>query len=148
MGSYDALKKRSPAMEPLLIHLSQALNDTPRVELTRLVWKTGGALDVGEKAAVDARRGVVSPPVGAAATNWAVIEIQAQLPVGLSSDQRAQIELIESFAARLRDPQTNVTVLSRPFDIESDKSLRSHGERTDAQLADVPKFALRIARPL
>jgi hypothetical protein len=149
MSSYDALQKRGPAMEPLLIHLSRALNDTPRIELTRLVWKIGDALDAGQKAAADAgRNGVVAPAASAAAKNWAVIEIQAQLPVGLGSDQRAQLDLIESFATRLRDAQTDVRVLSRPFDIESDKSLRSHGERTDAQLADVPKFALRIARPL
>jgi hypothetical protein len=149
MSSYDALQKRGPAMEPLLIHLSRALNDTPRIELTRLVWKIGDALDAGQKAAADAgRNSGAAPAPGAAARNWAVLELQAQLPVGLGSDQRAQLDLIESFATRLRDAQTDVRVLSRPFDIESDKSLRSHGERTDAQLADVPKFALRIARPL
>jgi hypothetical protein len=76
------------------------------------------------------------------------IEIQAQLPLGLVTDQRAQIDLIEGFAARLRDKQTDVRVLSRPFDIESDKPLKSTGEKGDAQVADVPKFSLRIARPL
>ena len=64
------------------------------------------------------------------------------------SDRRAQIELIESFAARLRDPKTNVRILSRPFDIESDKPLKSVSEKGEAKLADAPKFALRIARQM
>ena len=75
-----------------------------------------------------------------------MIEINARLPLGMISDQRAQIELIESFAARLRDPKTDVRILSRPFDIESDKPLRSANEKAETQLADAPKFALRIAR--
>jgi hypothetical protein len=37
---------------------------------------------------------------------------------------------------------------SRPFDIESDKPLKSAGEKAEAQLADAPKFALRIARQM
>ena len=76
-----------------------------------------------------------------------VIEIQAQLPLGLVTDQRAQLDLIENFAARLRDKQTDVRVLSRPFDIESDKPLRSVGDAR-AQGGEVPKFSLRLARPL
>jgi hypothetical protein len=76
-----------------------------------------------------------------------VVEIEAQLPLVLVSDQRAQLALIDHFAARLRDPKTDVRILSRPFDIESDKSLRSMGDAR-AQGADVPKFSLRMARPL
>jgi hypothetical protein len=77
-----------------------------------------------------------------------VIEINARLPLGMLSDQRAQLELIENFATRLRDPRTDVRILSRPFDIESDKPLRSASEKGEAQLADAPKFALRIARQM
>ena len=77
-----------------------------------------------------------------------MIEINARLPLGMLSEKRAQLELIENFAARLRDPQTDVRILSRPFDIESDKPLKSAGEKAEAQLADAPKFALRIARQM
>jgi hypothetical protein len=38
--------------------------------------------------------------------------------------------------------------LSRPFDIESDKPLKSASDKAEAQLADAPKFALRIARQM
>jgi hypothetical protein len=145
---FDTLQKRSPGLEPLLTHLSLALNENSRIELTRLTWKITDRLDAGEKTAEDAKRGVIPPAAAGSATSWMAIEIQAQLPLGLVTDQRAQIELIEGFAARLRDKQTDVRVLSRPFDIESDKPLKSTGEKGDAQAADVPKFSLRIARPL
>ena len=76
-----------------------------------------------------------------------MVEIEAQLPLVLVSDQRAQLALIDSFAARLRTAKTDVRVVSRPFDIESDKSLRSTGDAR-AVSTDVPKFSLRLARPL
>lgn len=143
IGRFDALQKRTPAMDPLLIHLSLALNNNPRIELTSLTWKIADSIDTGEKSPA----APLATPVAAATGGvWAVIEISARLPLGMVSDQRAQLELIESFAARLRDPRTDVRVLSRPFDIESDKPLRSASENAGAQLADAPKFALRIAR--
>ena len=150
IGRVETLRQRTPAMEPLLTHLSLALNDSPKIELARLTWKIVDRLDVGQKVPLDAKPGTgATPPAAAAgAGSWVTIEIQAQLPLGLVSDQRAQIELIENFAARLRDARTDVQVTSRPFDIESDKSLKSAGEKGEAQVADAPKFALRIARPL
>jgi hypothetical protein len=147
----ETLEKRAPSMEPLLLHLSHALTDTPRIELTRLAWKIADRPDTDLKGSEDAnRRPGIAPVVAtvAAAGNWTVIEIQAQLPLGLVGDKRAQIELIESFVGRLRDPQTDVRVLSRPFDIESDKALKSGGDRGEVQLSDAPNFSLRIARPL
>ena len=150
LGRFDTLQKRSPAVEPLLLQLSLALNDNPRIELTSLAWKIGDRPDAGGKLADDAKRGTGAAPALTNATpgNWTVIEIQAQLPLGLVSNKRAQLELIDSFVARLRNPQTEVTVLSRPFDIESNKSLKSSGESGDAKLAETPRFALRIARQL
>jgi hypothetical protein len=136
-GRIDALLKRSPDAEPLLVYLSLALNENPRVELSRLDWKIAERIDGGDKTAA----------VQGNASGWMVVEIQAQLPLGLVSDRRAQIDLIEGFAARLRDKQTDVRVLGRPFDIESDKPLKSASDKGGAQ-TDVPVFSLRIARPL
>jgi hypothetical protein len=76
-----------------------------------------------------------------------VIELNARLPLAMVSDQRAQIELIESFATRLRNPRTDVRILSRPFDIESDKPLRSASDKGGAQLGDAPKFSLAHCTP-
>ncbi len=143
IGRFDALQKRTPPMEPLLQHLSLGLNEFPRIEISSLSWKIADSVDAGEK-----------PPTapgaapGAGGGVWTVIEINARLPLGMLSDQRAQLELIENFAARLRDPRTVVLVLDRPFDIESDKPLRSASEQSVAQLADAPKFSLRIARQM
>ena len=149
-GRVEALQKRTPAMEPLLTHLSLALNDNPRIELTQLTWKIADHLGAGQKGSADANRvtAAAQPATSAGTASWVTIEIQAQLPLGIVSDQRAQIEMLERFATRLRDPQTDVQILARPFDIESDKSLKSAGESSEAQLAAAPKFALRIARPL
>ncbi len=147
IGRFETLQKHTPAIEPLLLHLSLALNDAPRIELTRLAWKAADRLDAGSKPG-DGAAGARAAPPGSATENWAVVEIQAQLPYSLVSDKRAQLELIESFAARLRDPRTDVRVLSRPFDIESDKSLRNPVETGEVQVADAPKFSLRIARQM
>lgn len=147
IGRFDVLQKRTPVIEPLLLHLSLALNDTPKVELTRLAWKTVDRLEGGPQPAEGVTPGPGAALPGAAGSEgWAVIEFQAQLPLGLASDKRAQLELIEAFAARLRDPATDVRVLSRPFDIESDKALRNPTEKGDVQIADMPKFAFRVAR--
>jgi len=149
LGRFDVLQKRAPAIEPLLIHLSLVLNDNPRVELTSLTWRIAESLDTGEKPAAKIPGAVPTPPAAAAIGSvWAVIELNARLPLGMVSDQRAQIDLIEGFAARLRDARTDVRILSRPFDIESDKPLKSASEKAEAQLADAPKFALRIARQM
>jgi hypothetical protein len=56
--------------------------------------------------------------------------------------------LIENFASRLRNPQTDVRVINRPFDIESDKPLRSATEKSEVHASDMPTFDLRIARQL
>ncbi|NJD33551.1 MAG: hypothetical protein FIA96_01695 [Betaproteobacteria bacterium] len=144
---FEVLQKRAPAIEPLLNHLSLALNENPGIELASLTWKIADSLDAGEKAPDEARGKAGALPVAAAAGGvWAVIEINARLPLGMVNDQRRQIELIEGFAARLRAPRTDVRILSRPFDIESDKPLRSSSEKGEAQLADAPKFSLRLAR--
>jgi hypothetical protein len=149
LGRFDVLQKRTPAMEPLLTHLSLALNDNPRIELVRLTWAIADSLDTGEKVTAEIKGAAGTPPPATAAKGvWAMIEIDARLPLGMVSDQRAQIELIESFAARLRDPRTEVRILSRPFDIESDKPLKSAREQGETRLADAPKFALRIARQM
>ncbi len=145
IGRFDTLQKRSPAIEPLLIDLSRALDDNPRIELASLSWKIANSLDTGEKVAAGAAP-AVAPAAAPAAGVWSVIELNARLPLAMVSDQRAQIELIESFSTRLRNPRTDVRILSRPFDIESDKPLRSASDKGGAQLGDAPKFSLRIAR--
>lgn len=154
LARFEALEKRAPGLEPLLVHLSQALNDNPRVELSRLHWQLTDRPDAARPE--DNRRppgaATAAPvPVAGPATagSWMVLEVQAQLPLGLVPDQRAQLDLIEALATRLRDARTQVRVLTRPFDIESDKPLKSTGgDGGDTPAAAAPKFSLRVSRAL
>lgn len=140
---YDALQKRLPLLEPMLAHLGQAMSENPRIELGRLTWRLADSPDAAANVASAPRPAAAGSPTG----GWMVVEIEAQLPLVLVSDQRAQLELIDHFAERLRSAKTDVRILSRPFDIESDKSLRSAGDAR-ALGGEVPKFSLRLARPL
>lgn len=147
IGRFEALQHRTPAMEPLLIHLSKALTGSPKIELVRLAWHASARPDAdGSTPKIQGQAGgaAAAAQTEAAGTNSrVVIELEAQLPLSLISDQRGQFEMIEGFAARLRDSRTEVRILSRPFDIESDKPLKSIGE---VQSANVPKFGVRVAR--
>lgn len=144
ISRYDDLVKHSPAMEPLLIHLSTALNEQPRIELTRLEWRLSPTL-----ASTPASGGAPAAPTPASATTaggpWIVLELSAQLPLSLASDMRAQVDLVERFAAQLRKPGYEVGILQLPFDIEPNKPLKSRSERADAA-ADAPKFSLRLGK--
>ena len=141
LARYEQLMGRIPRLQPMLAHLGKAMNESPRIELSKLSWRLAERPDAAAGAAPDPRPASGPGPI------WVVLDIEAQLPLVLVSDQRAQLELIESFATRLRAPQTDVRILSRPFDIESDKPLRSSGDGR-LQGDDVPKFALRVARQL
>lgn len=151
MKRLDELQKHSPGLEPLLAHLARALNETPKVELVRLEWKIAPRLDTPGKPGapgVPPAGGAGGTPPAAADGAWTTLEIQAQLPLGLGADLRAQKEIIDVFADRLKNPQTMVQILAMPFDVESGKPLKSHSEASDSRREAAPKFSLLIARPL
>ena len=142
MGRLDELQKRSPAMEPLLAHLARTLNETPKVELVRLEWKIAPRLDTPGKP------GAGETPPTAPGGAWTTLELKAQLPLSLGTDLRAQKEIIDSFAERLKNPQTTVQILAMPFDVESGKPLKSQSEASASRSEAAPQFSLLIARPL
>ena len=129
-----------------LIVLSQALNATPQIALDRLDWKVidapEGAAKVGAGGTVAANK--ANPPSGP----WVQLDVQAHLPLALAGDLRAQYKTIEDFAARLRSEQTQATVLTRPFDLESGKTLKNAEDADTASAATPvqPKFSLRIVQ--
>lgn len=143
MGRLDELQKRSPGLEPLLTHLAQTLNETPKVELVRLEWKIAPRPDTLVKVGSGG-----TPPVGTGGNAWTVLELQAQLPLSLGTDLRAQKEIIDAFTERLKNPQTTVQILAMPFDVESGKPLKSRSELNDSRSGTAPNFSLAIARPL
>ena len=140
MNRLEELSSRNPQLEPILIHLSGALDQTPKVELLRIDWRASDLK--GSPAKVGASG---TAPI-ATSEGLDVIEVIGQLPLGLSTDLRAQHDLVETFASRLRSPQFDVKVISMPFDIESGKPLKSRSDIATAQLLQAPKFSLRIVR--
>lgn len=125
---YEELLKRGGGPEPTYVRLSQALQDSPKIDLVRLDWS------------------IVSSPAGAppAGGPFVVADVFGQLPIGLARDHRAQMEAIDAFADRLRagSDVREVRILSRPFEVESGKSLKSVGEA--AGRMEAPKFSLRL----
>lgn len=150
MDRYEELQKRSPGLEPLLIHLSQALDSAPKVELLSFDWKIVPSLDTAIKlgAGNTATSATPVPLMAGNTSGGAVLKLQAQLPPGLNTDLRAQKNLIDTFAARLQNKQTTVQILTMPFDVESGKPLKSITETNTGHNGSAPQFSLMIARPL
>lgn len=152
MGKYDDAARRTTMMEPLLIHLGQAMAETPRIELVRLEWKITDQWESPEKVGAGATAKPASPvatppatpPAPATQGPWGVLEVHGQLPIGLASDLRAQIDLVEQFANRLKTAEVHVVILSMPFDVEPGKPLKSRGD--PASSMDAPKFTIRLGK--
>ncbi|HTY99820.1 MAG TPA: hypothetical protein VMB75_08300, partial [Rhodocyclaceae bacterium] len=139
---YDQANKLATGPEPAYLLLGRALKDSPKIDLERLEWritrnpeglaKPGGAPAPGK---APAARTAAPPPVQAA---YAAIEVHGLLPISMATDHRAQIELVNAFADRLRaEHGVQVSVLTMPFETESGKALKSGGEGTAA--AEAPK---------
>jgi hypothetical protein len=140
---YEALARRSPGPEPLFVHISRALNKSPKIELTRLDWSVADRPDTVPAGTTNSTGPVVAAPTGG--SGFAVVKIQAQLPLSMASDHRTQLEAVNAFAETLRTPDIEVRVLTFPFETESGKSIKS-SEATS--LVDPPRFAISMAGKL
>lgn len=139
-GRYEELLKRSPGIEPALLRLSAALKDHAYVELERLDWSIANRADDAPSAK---GAGVGTGPSGDAYT---VVDVHGILPLSMAGDPRAQQEAIDRFAERLRkDAGATVRILSRPFDAESGKSIKSSG---GSATLEAPRFSLRLGQKL
>lgn len=134
----DLLARRAVGPEPLLRHIGRVLDGAPQVDLTRIDWRLA---DSADEAAPGTGHG---PATTRAAGNYAVALLLAQLPLAMAGDHRGQLEAIDSFADALRGGDTQVKVVSLPFETESGKSIKS-GE---AKQAEPPKFVVRVAQKL
>lgn len=140
---YEALARRSPGPEPMLQHISRALNKSPKVELTKLDWWIANTPDENPTG------GAAKPPAvrapAATGSGYAVVRLQAQLPLSMISDHRSQLEAVNAFAEMLRNQDVQVQVVTLPFETESGKSIRS----TEASgQVEPPRFELRMAHKL
>ncbi|HZV54701.1 MAG TPA: hypothetical protein VFF82_07160 [Rhodocyclaceae bacterium] len=140
---YESLARRSSGPEPLLQHISRALGHAPKVELTQLDWRIAG--HPGEDRASAAGKTSAAPSPAATGNGYAIVQLQAQLPLAMASDHRSQLETVNAFAAALVGNGIQVQVLSLPFETESGKSIKS--SEVSSQV-EPPKFVLRMVQAL
>jgi hypothetical protein len=133
----ELLSRRTVGPEPLLRHISRALDKLPRIDLTRIDWQIANSAD-------DDAGAVKTAVPGKVAGNFAVALVQAQLPLAMAGDHRDQLATIDAFTAALQGDDTQVKVISLPFETESGKAIKS-GE---AKQAEPPQFTLRVVRKL
>lgn len=140
---YEVLERRSPGPEPMLLHISHAMNKSPQVGLTRLEWWIANHPDDNPAGGGAAR----APNAGPDKTsgNYAVVKLEAQLPPAMASDQRSQLDTVNAFADMLRSDDVEVQIVTLPFETESGKSIRSGEPRGQIE---PPRFVLRMARKL
>ncbi|MDP2793473.1 MAG: hypothetical protein Q8O25_05225 [Sulfurisoma sp.] len=149
VGRYDRLLQQAAGPEPMYVAISQALRESPRVELVRLDWTLGGKGGAAPARPEGSTLGVPTPvptsgimafPASVAES----VELHAQLPIGLASDPRAQRAAVDVFVEHLRTRKLHVQVLKQSFEADSAKSIKSSAEAV--ALIQAPQFSLRIAR--
>lgn len=145
IGRYDSLVKNTATPELTYRRISDALQQSPRVEINRIDWQVGGNVESAQTPG-NAPPATGSPgnPGGAL---YVIADIYAELPVALKNDERALKGIIDTFVASLRkDDKLQVRILKLPFDVESTKILKSTEEATSS--VEAPKFSLRTAQKL
>lgn len=127
---YENLARRSPGLEPMLLPLSRGLNQAANVELTRLTWRLANRPDeehAGKPG--EAGRSAPSPPLGAAADGYAILEVNAQLPAGTAVAPRSQLKTISDLAAAIgTGAAVKTQIVTMPMETESGKTIKSSGE--------------------
>lgn len=142
VDQYDDLARRSPSPEPMTRFLASILTDYPRIELERLNWTLASRIEDVLAPATTEKTATPEPIAGEGP--FAVLDIDATLPLSMVNDHRGQLELINGFVQRLRGrPATQVRILSLPFDAEAGKVLKSSGGTT---ATDAPRVSLRMVQ--
>ena len=118
---FRGIAARSVSPEGALEHVSRALDRSPQIELDALAWSAGA-----------------EPPQ--------TLEISGRVNATQRSDYRAITELVQSFSTLLTgDPAWRLVSVRLPFDV-SPEGVLSGGTGAGADSADVPRFAISIAR--
>lgn len=140
------LTRRSPGPEPLLQQVSRGLGKVPAVELVKLQWRLANSPhEVASSATVSVPAAIPAGAQPPSTGNYAIADLQVQLPISMAVDHRSQLEAINGFVAAMSSPQIQVTVIALPFETESGKSIRS-GET--AANTEPPKSSLRLVMKL
>lgn len=142
VGRYDQVAKRAQGPLPLLRQLSQSLDAFPAIGLERIEWK------ITEELAPAPSGNNPPPPIPPqmARGPYAEAVVAAELPIGMASNHRGQLALVNDFVKHLGTaPDTLVTLLQPPVDTQSGKTLKSGDEK---RAAEAPKFRFRLTRKL
>lgn len=130
-GRFEQLETRSVSFEPMFLRISGALDQMPKVGISRIDWQNG-----------EQRPTVVQ---NTAATAGVVADIYAQLPAGMASHE--QQETIKRFSVALnQDNAVRVQTLKLPFGLAPDQAISS--SQDDAASMMPAQFSLRIMQKL
>lgn len=138
----ESLARRSTGPEPMMQHISRALEQAPRVELSQLDWRVANS---AEDDSPGHAKPEASPAPAAHPDGYAIVVLQGQLPLAMISDHRSQLMTVNAFATALTNQDVAVQIITLPFETESSKSIRSSDSTTPI---DPPKFTLRLVRKL
>lgn len=136
----DLMMRRSPGLEPVLAHLSRGLARNPRIELARLDWRLANRPD--DTAAPGDNPRETANGDG----SFILLDVEAQLPLAMVGDHRAQIETVNALIDSLKGEGIELRIVTLPFETESGKLLKSGAE--SAARIDPPRFAFRMVRKL
>lgn len=120
-------------------HIGRAMDQSPAIELEAIEWRLGA--DGGPGGNSPSNRS----PLLQAGEEIAVVK--GVVRVAPDAQPRQVLAAFEQFVSLLQSgPEIRVTVLQRPFDIESGRTLKG-GDRED-QSAQPRSFAVQLARKL
>ena len=138
---YLALEKQSATPDGLYREISRALNDSPAVELDRIDWQVGSIDDAAPQ-----NSGRAAATASASEASEEAI-VRGTLKLGANASARQLLAafnaLIESLKA---NPTLQLTILQRPFDIESAKSLK--GGDITVEDSQPRSFSLQLSRKI
>ena len=134
---YLALDQQSVSPAGLYREISRALGDAPAAELDEIDWQVGGAADVPRR----------NDPIAAVASDSEAAIVRGTLKLGANAGARQMLTAFNVLVEALKaNPRLQVTVLQRPFDIESARSLK--GDEITAEDDRPRSFALQVSRKI
>ena len=143
MNQYAALEKRAVSPEAVLIAISDALNETPELNLSSLVWMSAAAHATNARQAQELSADDALPaPIDTNIVDYAIL--RASLALMPSSTLRESIARVDHFIERLKsNPTLLVQIVQNPYAMESEKALKDD----DIVREDTPRYLeLKIAR--
>lgn len=141
---YAELEKKSAFPDGLYHEISRAMDKAPAVELNAIEWRVGSDDAAGATANPSASTALTAGtvPVGSEATI-----VQGTLKLGASANARQMLDTFSLFVEALKtNPELQIEILQRPFDIEPGKSLK--GGDTTLEDNKPRSFSLQIVRKI